>query len=158
MQRRPTQTPCQTAQSRLRCPRTTPHLTPNEVASSHPCRLTATVSENRQRGLAAADGRQPWPDGKRPIKQAWLSLAVTCAESERRCANANLAGRPWTPSNGFEDRAPSIRERPLRSAHVHFEASRILGRPAPSTIVRWLGCQVPWPRETRSRPPSYFRP
>jgi hypothetical protein len=36
-------------------------------------------------------------------------LAVTCGESERRRTRVNLAGRLWTPVDGFEDREAAVR-------------------------------------------------
>jgi hypothetical protein len=42
----------------------------------------------------------------------WLSLAITCSQTERPWTKANLRGCPRTPANGFEDREAGVRLRP----------------------------------------------
>jgi len=87
-------------------------------------------SENRQRGGGNGGRASVLAAAKRPINQlAWLSLAVNCSHSERRWTKVNLAGRLWTPANGFEDRGAIVRYRPSTCIQARMQASPIRHRP-----------------------------
>lgn len=80
----------------------------------------------------------PW----RLAGQTWLSLAVSHRLSGRQWTLANLNGRLWTTSPGFEDRRPSVRRRPSTSAQVRFGAMPVHDRPPLSAVIRGLGCHL----------------
>jgi hypothetical protein len=109
----------------------------------------ARIPENRQRGPLLQQAGVDRGHGSGGSELVWLSLAVTRNRSDRPWTKVNLAGRLWTPANGFEDRGANVRGRPLETAIVRSSEAAIRDRPPSSAVIRRLGCLLGCQRTPR---------